>query len=73
MRLSLTATTLVLLTLFPLGCSRKPEHRIGVAATTTLIGSIVSEVGGPAFAPSVVAPAGICPGRLTCGRQIWPG
>ena len=46
-----------------LGCAR-PSGRIRIAASTTLIGTIVQTVGGDRFAVTTIAPAGLCPGQF---------
>ena len=46
-----------------LGCAR-PSGRIRVVASTTLISTIIHEVGGDRFAVTAIAPAGLCPGHF---------
>ena len=46
-----------------LGCSR-PQGRIRIVASTTLIGTIVQSIAVDRFAVTTIAPAGLCPGHF---------
>ena len=55
--------SLLLLAAMVPGCSG-PSGRIRVVASTTLISTIVTALGGDRFAVSTIAPAGLCPGQF---------
>ncbi|MEN9979669.1 MAG: metal ABC transporter substrate-binding protein [candidate division WOR-3 bacterium] len=59
-RLVLTLTFFLLAA----GCRHKAPARIKVVATTSLISSIVSAVGGERVAVTTLAPPGFCPGHF---------
>lgn len=60
---------LVVCLFFSVGCAKAPPDRVGVVATTSLIGSIIKEVGKDRVKVVVIVPAGMCPGHF----DVKPG
>ena len=61
---------LTVITAFTIGgCGEKPESRIHVTATTTMMQSAIREIGGEKVSVSVLIPPGSCPGHY----DIRPG
>lgn len=53
-----------LITLLLLGCSHHRQEKPVVAATTSLIGTILKEIGGDRIEIITIVPAGMCPGHF---------
>ncbi|MEA3493128.1 MAG: metal ABC transporter substrate-binding protein [Candidatus Margulisiibacteriota bacterium] len=60
---------LVVCLFFSAGCAKAPPERVRIVVTTSLIGSIVKEVGKDRIDVVAIVPSGMCPGHF----DVKPG